>query len=219
MLIRTLLALLVMRSLCVAALQQVTMQGELFEAVGSHFHLGPATPFTLSVQLDLAPGAFDWNNSPNVGLYWFPEAPLSLDFGGYHFESEGVYLTIWSGLGGANWGYIFWSGAPFTANGFDVAPNGIYMQYLTADPSVAPDDTLASFRPYDASTVIAPIERFYMISDGFPSGSPGDERLLTTPTSEPRGFTVSNVVPEPAGCALLASGAVMALASRRRRQG
>ena len=215
MLIRSLLALLALSSLSGAAVREVDMKGELMQEVGSFFNIVPGTPFTLSVQLDLEPGAFDWNSSPNVGLYWFPSAPLSLDFGDYHFESEGVYLTIWSGLG-ANWGFIFWSGAAFTANGFDVAPNGIYMQYLTADPSVAPDDTLASLRAYDASTAMVASDRFYMISDGFTSQPPHGTRLLSVP-GEPRGFTI-NDVPEPAEAMLLASGAVIALLSARRRK-
>ena len=216
--IRTLLSLILLPSMGVAAVRQVNMQGELFQEIGSFFSIVPGTPFTMTVQLDTEAGAYDWDpTSPHVGLYHFPSAPLSLDFGGYQFRSEGVWLQIWSGLGGANWGFIFWSDAAFSAEGFDVAPNGIYMQYLTADPSVAPDDTLASFKPYDVSTVIAPFERFYMISHGFSSGAPDRTRLLSLPASEHLGFTITDV-PEPTGTALLAGGAVMALLSGRRRR-
>ena len=215
--LRLLLALFLLPSLSMAAARVVHMEGQLFEEAGSFFNIPRWTPFTLTVQLDLDVSGFDWDGSQTVGLYHFPSAPLALDFGGHHFESAGVWLQIWSGYTDANWGFIFWSDAAFTAEGFNVARNGIYMQYLTGDPSVAPDDTLSSFRAYDPAAVLMPAESFYMLSRDFSYSPPTGTRLLSEPTGEPRGFTVTDVVPEPAGTALLASGAVIVLLSKRRR--
>lgn len=187
---KTLLTLFALALTASASVKEITVTGRLFEERGDFFGLDGEVPFML--RLDFDTEAVDWNPSSVIGQY-YSELPLTLDFDGLHFETVGNWITVTSG-DGPNWGFTFWSDEAFTANGFDVAQYGIYIQFNSFFPIVAPDDTLASVAEYDITSP-ASSERFYLINEAFPTG-PGSERLLSMTSEGIDRLTVQDV-PEP----------------------
>lgn len=180
--------------LSLASVKEVIIKGKVSPETGNFFSttLFPAD-FILKVQYDT--NSIDQNSDPTIGEYESDGLPMSLDFGGYHFEALNTKVTILSGVSGANWGYKFGNDDEFiTSFGFDVAPYGILVQFNTFDPSIAPTDGLDSIHTYEISSD-GSTERLYVVDADFYVGN-GGNRLLSDSMNGVTSFTVQDI-PEP----------------------
>lgn len=200
---KTTLALLLFCTAAFAEIQQATITGTAYQETGATVfpELGAAFPFRLTYQFDDSPNVFDWNPSANVGDYFYPDLPASLQFGDLYAETLGTRLTVSND--GLNEGFIFWSLDPFVFHGFEAAQYGLYIQFNAGSVDIIPSTLPEAVEAYDIHASDSDFERFYLINSRY--GVPGASNPVRFLSDASGGVATLeiNQVPEPETWALL----------------
>jgi hypothetical protein len=98
---KTLLALLALTTSALATVKQITITGHFDHGSNTELLNDPLQPFTLTAGFEVS--AYDWDDRATLGIYYFPDQFITLDFGGYRFRAQGVVVRVFNGDSGL-WG-------------------------------------------------------------------------------------------------------------------
>jgi len=206
MLKHTILAILCLSAAATAAVKEITVTGEFDHGpLPEHFGLQFPVPFTYRLQYDDAP-SHDWNSDATLGIYYFYDLPVTLDFADQHIEAIGTEVRVYSGHQGL-WGVTFGNRSPLTHAGLDLPEYfGLYGSFIS---------------PFDRSTTSDGIEwaalngtntiSSYVYISGNQTGTENFVRLQANHLTE---YTVRDV-PEPSAAILSAIAGALLLNRRR----